>query len=94
MVDTEMAAAFTGMTCPSNNFPIKGVNRMAPMVVIVVMRTESAKSPCPIYVHKLLACAPLIHATKIKPAARDGDNDKARPIIQASVGICIIVRIA
>ena len=40
-----------------------GVIKMAPIVVQVVMRTESATSPLAMYVHRLEAWPPLIEPT-------------------------------
>jgi hypothetical protein len=44
---------------------------IAPIVVMVVMRTLNAKSPCPIYVHQLEACAP-IDTTHKYQSSREG----------------------
>ena len=53
---------------PSSTFEMSGVMKMAPMVVTVVMSTESATSPFAMYVHRLLACPPLIEPTRTMPA--------------------------
>lgn len=62
------------------------------LVVNVVIKTERARSPCPMYVHKLLACAPLMQATSTKPAAKDGDRAKAFPTPHAKAGICSVLK--
>lgn len=45
MVETAIPAASTGTTAPRRALQIRGVMKMAPMVVAVVMRTDRATFP-------------------------------------------------
>ena len=79
--------ASTGTTVPRTALQSRGVMKMAPIVVAVVMRTERATLPLAMYVHRLLACPPLMLPTRTIPAIRAGLIPKAFPSPSANKGI-------
>mmetsp|Transcript_48969 Transcript_48969/g.122724 ORF Transcript_48969/g.122724 Transcript_48969/m.122724 type:complete len:275 (-) Transcript_48969:570-1394(-) len=69
MVLLTMPTASSATLVPSRALHRRGVAKMAPMVVAVVISTDSATSPRAMYVHKFDACPPLMHPTNTRPAA-------------------------
>mmetsp|Transcript_77639 Transcript_77639/g.122523 ORF Transcript_77639/g.122523 Transcript_77639/m.122523 type:complete len:218 (+) Transcript_77639:298-951(+) len=67
-VDHTIPAASTGTTAPSTKWQIKGVMKMHPRVVDVVMSTLRATSPPAIKVQRFDACPPLMDPTSTRPA--------------------------
>jgi len=61
--------------------------KIAPRVVAVVISTLSATFPFAIYVHKLLACPPLMLPTNTMPASIPGSSRKANPRMRDRIGI-------
>ena len=67
-VDTTIPAASTGTTVPERCLHNKGVMKMAPMVVAVVMSTERATFPFAMNVQRFDAWPPLMEPTRTMPA--------------------------
>ena len=82
-----MPMASTSTTAPSANLQIKGVMKMHPTVVAVVMSTDNATSPLAMYAHRLLACPPLMEPTRINPARSGPLNPNAFPMTKANAGM-------
>jgi len=81
MVEKAIPAASTGTTAPKSVLQIRGVMKIAPIVVAVVMMTDNATLPLAMYVHKFEAWPPLILPTRTIPAnnAASRPNAFARP---------------
>ena len=73
-VETTMPAASTGTTVPKKVLHRKGVMKMAPTVVAVVMSTLKATLPLAINVQRLEAWPPLMLPTKTMPAVKAGSK--------------------
>ena len=87
MVDLAIPTASTGTTAPNKALQIKGVMKMAPTVVAVVINTLKATLPLAMYVHKLDACPPLMLPTKTMPANKAGLNPNPLANPKARMGI-------
>ena len=87
MVDIAIPAASTGTTAPKSPLHKSGVMKIAPRVVAVVMRTDSATLPLAMYVQRLDACPPLMDPTSTKPPRRDGSSPNALPSKRDRTGI-------
>lgn len=86
-VETAIPLASTGTTAPSIALHKNGVISIAPTVVAVVISTLSATFPLAMYVHRLLACPPLMLPTRTIPARRPASRPNALPRRRASPGI-------
>lgn len=86
-VDFTMPIASTDTTVPSTILAIKGVMKIVPTVVAVVIITERATSPLAMYVHKLEAWPPLMEPTSTQPARNGGGRFSALAMKYASAGI-------
>ena len=86
-VEMATPTASTGTSAPSRSFAMRGVMKMAPTVVTVVMSTESATSPLAMYVQRLDAWPPLIEPTSTMPAVSAGESESAFERPSASNGM-------
>ena len=66
--------ASTGTRVPARTLVSSGVMKIAPRVEAVVISTESATSPCAMYVATLEAWPPGQQETRIRPTDRAGDR--------------------
>ena len=86
-VEMATPTASTGTMAPRMSLQRRGVMKMAPTVVTVVISTDRATSPLAMYVHRLDACPPLMEPTRTMPAVRAGLRPKtlARPRAMAGM---------
>lgn len=87
MVEMAIPTGSTGTTVPRTSLAMSGVMKMHPMVVEVVITTESATSPLAMYVQRLDACPPLMEPTSTRPARRAFGSARALPMARARSGI-------
>mmetsp|Transcript_66946 Transcript_66946/g.81999 ORF Transcript_66946/g.81999 Transcript_66946/m.81999 type:complete len:218 (+) Transcript_66946:150-803(+) len=86
-VETTMPPASTGTTAPKTNLQIKGVMKMQPRVVLVVIRTLKATSPPAINVQRFEAWPPLMEPTSTKPARMAPSAPIALAKMKANTGM-------
>ena len=86
-VDTTIPAASTGTTVPRKVLHNKGVMKMAPIVVAVVMSTERATLPFAMKVQRFDAWPPLMEPTRTMPATKAGSRANILPRVRPSAGI-------
>jgi len=86
-VEITIPTASMGTTVPRTSLQRRGVTKMLPIVVLVVINTLNATSPPAINVHKFEDCPPLTEPMRTMPARMASSALMSFARISASVGI-------